>query len=87
MLRAAAAAPEYQNPMRQLVLGWWLAAYGDVDASFATLWRSYVEMNHFNVSWLWFPVLARVREHSRFPELVERVGLAHYWRAKGQFGV
>jgi tetratricopeptide (TPR) repeat protein len=81
-LRAAAAAPEYQNPLRQLVVGWWLAAYEDVDASFATLWRSYVELNHFNVSWLWFPVLARVREHARFPDLLERVGLAQYWRAK-----
>lgn len=87
MLRAAAAAPEYQNPMRQLVIGWWLAAYGDVDASFATLWRSYVEMSHFNVSWLWFPVLARVREHARFPELVECVGLAQYWREKNQSGL
>jgi TolB-like protein len=81
-LRAAAAAPEYQNPLRQLVLGWWLAAYGDVDGSFATLWRSYVDMQHFNVSWLWFPVLRRVREHARFPELLEHVGLAAYWRAK-----
>ena len=81
-LRAAAAAPEYQNPMRQLVVGWWLAAYGDVDSSFATLWRSYVDMRHFNVSWLWFPVLRRVREHARFPELLEHVGLATYLRAK-----
>jgi len=83
-LRAAAASPEYQNPMRQLVLGWWLAAYGDVDASFATLWRTYVEMSHFNVSWLWFPVLAPVRAHAKFPELLERVGLAEYWRSKGR---
>ena len=56
--------------------GWWLAAYGDVDSSFATLWRSYVDMRHFNASWLWFPVLRRVREHARFPELLEQVGLA-----------
>jgi TolB-like protein len=87
LLRAAVAAPEYQNPMRQLVIGWWLAAYGDVEASFAALWRSYVEMDHFNVSWLWFPVLERVREHARFPELLERVGLAHYWRTKKESGV
>jgi hypothetical protein len=81
-LRAAAGAPEYQNPLRQLVLGWWLAAYGDVDASFATLWRAYIDLNHFNVSWLWLPVLARVREHAKFPELLERVGLKEYWRAR-----
>ncbi len=81
-LRAAAAAPEYQNPLRQLVVGWWLAAYGDVDGSFETLWRSYVDMHHFNVSWLWLPVLRHVREHARFQELLERVGLEEYWRAK-----
>jgi hypothetical protein len=39
-------------------------------------------MHHFNLSWLWFPVLRRVREHPRFPELLERVGLATYLRAK-----
>ena len=67
---------------RQLVLGWWLAAYGDPEASFATLWRAYVELNHFNVSWLWFPVLAPAREHAKFPELLERVGLAEFLRTR-----
>ncbi|HZF29423.1 MAG TPA: winged helix-turn-helix domain-containing protein [Gammaproteobacteria bacterium] len=83
-LRAAAAAPEYQNPMRQIVLAWWLAAYGDVDAAFAGLWRGYVDMRYFNVGWLSFPVLARVQEHPRFAELFERVGLAGYWRTRGE---
>jgi hypothetical protein len=41
-------------------------------------------MDHFNVSWLWLPVLARVREHAKFPEILERVGLAGYWRAKDE---
>ncbi len=81
-LRAAIAAPEYQNPMRQLVLSWWLAAYGDVDGAFAAVWRGYIDFDFATTSWLWFPVLARVREHARFPELLERVGLAGYWRAK-----
>jgi adenylate cyclase len=79
-LRAAAAAPDYQNPPRQLVLGWWMAAYGDVNASFDALWRGYVDLRFVNVSWLWLPVFARVREHPRFPELFERVGLTEYWR-------
>jgi hypothetical protein len=83
-LRAAVETPEYQNPLRQLLVGWWLAAYGDVDTAFETLWRSYVEMRHFNVSWLWFPVLRRVREHARFPDLLERVGLAAHLRAKNR---
>ena len=83
-LRAAARASEYQYPSRQLVVGWWLAAYGDIEASFDTLWRSHVEMRHFNMSWLWFPVLKPVRKHPRFAELLERVGLAAYLRAKGR---
>jgi hypothetical protein len=41
-------------------------------------------MRHFNVSWLWFPVLRRVREHARFPDLLKRVGLAAYLRAKNR---
>jgi hypothetical protein len=34
--------------------------------------------------WLWFPVFAQTREHARFPELLERVGLVAYWRAKNR---
>jgi len=81
-LRAAATAPSYQAAPFQLVLAWWLAAYGDVDAAFAAMWRGYVDLEYVNVSWLWFPVFARTREHARFPELLERVGLAAYWLAK-----
>jgi hypothetical protein len=47
------------------------------------MWRGYVDLSYVNVSWLWFPVFARTREHARFPELLERVGLTAYLRAKG----
>jgi TolB-like protein len=83
-LRAAAAAPDYQTPLRQLVLSSWLAAYGDSNTAFEAAWRGYVEMGFFNVGWLWFPVLKPVRAHARFPELLSRVGLTEYWRAKGR---
>jgi hypothetical protein len=83
-LRAATTAPECQVAPHQILLAWWLAAYGDVEAAFAALWRGYVDMSYVNVSWLWFPVFARTREHSQFPELVDRVGLTTYWRAKGR---
>jgi TolB-like protein len=82
-LRAAATSTQYQSPPRQLVLAWWLAHFGDVEAAFASVWRGFVDMKLFTVDWLWLPVLARVREHDRFPELLERVGLVGYWRAKG----
>jgi hypothetical protein len=64
------------------VLAWWLAAYGDTESAFASMWRGYVDMSYVNVSWLWFPVFAGTREHTRFPELLERLGLTAYWRAK-----
>jgi TolB-like protein len=83
-LRAAAAVPEYQSATRQLVLAWWLAAYGDVESAFTTVWHSYVELDFQVVAWLWFPVFASVREHARFPDLLERVGLTAYWRAKNR---
>jgi hypothetical protein len=82
-LRTATASSEYQNPSRQLVLAWWLAHYGDVEAAFAAVWRGYVEMGLFTVNWLWLPVFVHVREHVRFPELLEKVGVMDYWRAKG----
>jgi TolB-like protein len=82
-LRGAAAAPEYQSAARQLVLAWWLAHYGDVGAAFASVWRGYVEMELFAVDWLWLPVFVDVREHARFPELLENVGVLEYWRSKG----
>ena len=82
-LRAAALAPDYQNAPHQLVLAWWLAAYGDAESAFASMWRGFVDLGYVNVSWLWFPVFAKAREHARFPELLERVGLTAYWRAKG----
>ena len=81
-LRAAVTAPQYQFAPLQIVLAWWLAAYGDVEAAFASLWRGYVDMDYLNPSWLWFPVFARTREHARFPELLDRVGIAAYRRAK-----
>ncbi len=83
-LRAATTAPEYQVGPHQVLLAWWLAAYGDVETAFATLWRGYVDMSYANVSWLWFPVFARTREHPRFSELLERVGLTSYRRAKNR---
>jgi hypothetical protein len=66
------------------VLAWWLSAYGDVDNAFGAVWRGYVDLGFINPGWLWFPVFARLREHERFPELLERVGLVAYWRAKNR---
>lgn len=83
-LRAAAAASDYQLGPHQLLLAWWLAAYGDVEGAFAAAWRGYVDFGYLNTSWLWFPVFARMRQHARFPELLERVGLTAYWRAKNR---
>jgi len=83
-LRAATMAPEYQVAPHQILLAWWLAAYGDDEAAFAALWRGFIEMGYVNTSWLWFPVFARAREHARFPELLDRVGLTTYWRSKGR---
>jgi TolB-like protein len=81
VLRAAAQAPDYQNPVRQMVLAWWLAHYGDIDAAFDAVWRGMVELRFRVISWLWWPVFAHVREHARFPEILARVGLIDYWRA------
>ncbi len=85
-LHTAAAAPESQTGPQQLQLAWWMAAYGDVEGAFATMWHGYVDLNFAVVNWLWLPVFARVREHARFPELLERVGLVAYWRAKNRGG-
>jgi hypothetical protein len=85
-LRVATTAPEYQVAPHQILLAWWLAAYGDDEAAFAALWRGFVDMRYVNASWLWFPVFARTREHARFPELLDRVGLSAYWRVKGRPG-
>ena len=82
-LRAAVRLPEYQNPTRQIVLAWWLAHYGDTDVAFAAVWRAFADMGLFTLDWLWWPVFARVREHARFPDLLEKVGVVDYWRAKG----
>jgi TolB-like protein len=82
-LRAAASAREYQYAPLQLVLAWWLAHYGDIDEAFSAIWRGYVEMGLFTTDWLWWPVFGRVREHARFPELLDKVGFVSYWRAKG----
>jgi len=81
-LRAATAAPDHQVAPHQILLAWWLAAYGDVEGAFASLWRGYVDLGYVNVSWLWFPVFARTREHARISELFDRVGLTAYWRSK-----
>jgi TolB-like protein len=83
-LRDAAAAAPYDDPRSQLMLAWWLAAYGDTDAAFDGMWRAYVDMGYVNVSWLWFPVLEGARANERFRDLLEHVGLIDYWRAKGR---
>jgi hypothetical protein len=43
-----------------------------------------VDLDFRVVAWLWFPVFVRVREHARFPQLLEHVGLVAYWRAKNR---
>jgi TolB-like protein len=83
-LRTAAAAVEYQNPRSQLMLAWWIAAYGDPAAAFDAMWRGYVDMSYVNASWLWLPVLKRARAQPRFRDLLANVGLIDYWRAKGR---
>jgi tetratricopeptide (TPR) repeat protein len=83
-LRAAAAAADYQTPRSLLMLAWWIAAYGDTETAFDCMWRAYVEMGYVNVSWLWLPVYQRARAHAGFRDLLDRVGLLDYWRAKGR---
>lgn len=84
LLRSVVNDPEYRSAPQQMVLAWWLAHYGDDETAFGAMWRAYVDFHYFLVSWLWWPVFARVREHERFPELLARVGLIEYWRAKNR---
>jgi TolB-like protein len=73
----------YAPPARQLMLGWWLARYGEDETVMRILWNVYVERGHTHTAWLWFPVLAHVRKMTRFQDLLERVGLTHYWQQSG----
>jgi TolB-like protein len=86
LLRQALAEPSYQDPTRQLMLGWWLAAFGDDETVLVIMRRAYGEMGHANVSWLWFPVFARVRKLAGFGEILRLTGLEEYWRSRQNWG-
>lgn len=85
-LLEATHADEYCDPMRQMMLAWWLARYDEADAAFASLWRAYVDLQYPNLSLLWFPVFSAVRRDPRFKHVLSCVGLADYWRARGKWG-
>lgn len=83
MLMDALPRAPYAQPARQLMLGWWLARYRADEEAMEVLWRVFVQRRHTHMAWLWFPVLAPLRQHRRFGELLERIGLADYWKASG----
>ena len=86
LLRQALAEPAYQDATRQLMLGWWLAAFGDDDSALAAMRHAYGQMGHANTSWLWFPVFARVRGLAAFGEILKLTGLDEYWRLRQNWG-
>jgi TolB-like protein len=85
-LRQASHQPLYQHPVRQVMLGWWLAHYGAVDDATAILTRVYVNQAFPNTSWLWFSSFAAVRRRPEFVAAVEHIGLAPYWRLRQNWG-
>jgi hypothetical protein len=36
-----------------------MAAYGDVEGAFATMWHGYADLSFVVVNWLWLPVFLR----------------------------
>jgi TolB-like protein len=86
LLREALTDPAYQDPTRQLMLAWWLAAFGDDLIALSAIKRAYDEMGHANVSWLWFPVFARLRKLPAFAAIPRLTGLEEYWRSRQIWG-
>ncbi len=86
LLRHALREPAYQDPTRQLMLGWWLAAFGDDETVLTAIRRAYGDMEYANTSWLWFPVFARVRKLAGFGEILNLAGLEEYWRSRQNWG-
>jgi hypothetical protein len=85
-LRRAAALPAYQDPVRQMILAWWLAKYGEVAEPLAIMTRVYVEQARPILDWLWFPVFASVRRRPEFTVILERTGLAEFWSSRQNWG-
>jgi DNA-binding winged helix-turn-helix (wHTH) protein len=76
LLVDAARSAEYPDPFRQTVLSCWLARYEQWDVSLASLERAYVKCEYTNVSFLWLPIFAPLRQHSAFRNILRRWKLA-----------
>jgi tetratricopeptide (TPR) repeat protein len=85
-LLQASRQPLYQHPVRQLMLAWWLAHYGAVEDAQQIVTRTYVDQEFPNTSWLWFAAFSEVRKRPEFAAIVERIGLAAYWRSRQKCG-
>ena len=84
--RRAAREPMYRGATRQWHLAVWIAHYEDTDAALSALRKSQMVHSGAEASWLWLPVLSKVRRQTRFKKLVTELGLVHYWRATGNWG-
>ncbi|MEP7312957.1 MAG: hypothetical protein ABI859_10260, partial [Pseudomonadota bacterium] len=85
-LSQASAEPFYQDPARLMMLAWWLANFGEDDASLVIMRRVYIDMASIHMSWLWFPVFERVRRLPGFEEILVRSGLVGYWQSRQSWG-
>ena len=76
----------YGDPMRQVILSWWLARYGEDEAAMTRIECAYLELNYTNVSFLWLPVFGPIRRNARFVEILDKRGLLHYWNSVDSWG-
>jgi DNA-binding winged helix-turn-helix (wHTH) protein len=76
LLLDAARSAAYRDPFRQTALALWLAKYEQWDACLESLKRAYLERGYTNVSFLWLPIFAPLRQHPAFREILRRWNLA-----------
>jgi TolB-like protein len=85
ILRSAVGEPQAQAAAPQMILAWWLAHYGDLDAALAAATQA--QLAHgAPTSWLWFPCFAPVRRLPGFNDLLVQLRLPEYWRTTGEWG-
>ncbi len=82
-LQRALVDGKHSGAVRQVILGQWLAQYGETRQAMDVLWSVFVEGQSPNLFMLWQPALAEVRSLPRFRELLQQVGIIDYHQHKG----
>jgi hypothetical protein len=60
-------------------------AYGDTSLAIEALTKASSSFGAAKLQYLWYPTVSEARKDPRFKDLMQKIGLARFWRASGKW--